>query len=81
VLPFRASTLLSTWAAWPYNGGSGRAAEDFPYLTMGGDWTPNGSDSVLGEVGGEELVDTVESGTPALYARGDFTLRSRNLTR
>lgn len=74
LFPFRASALDSAWPAWPYNSGSGRAAEDFPYLTMGGTWPAAGSDTVLGELGQESLVDVGSS----LYSARDFTLRSRS---
>lgn len=83
VLPYRTSLLLSTWASWAYNSGSGRVVEDLPYLSMGGTWVPPGdesqSDEVLGEVMGQRLVDTVVSSSTVQYEAFDFLLRSRNV--
>lgn len=80
MLPFRASSLDSSWPSWAYNSGSGRTAEDFPYLTMGGTWPETGSDVVLGEVGREDLADVQSGGSSTIYSMAEFTLRSRNLT-
>jgi hypothetical protein len=80
LFPFRVSLVDSTWPTWPYNGGAGRAAEDFPYLTMGGSWPASGSDVVLGEVGKQDLVDVLVGGVQQIYASGEFTLRSSSLT-
>lgn len=79
-LPFRASLLESTWASYMYNSGTGRAAPDLPYLTMGGDWPAAGSDTVLGEVGQEQLRTGYTSGAAALLSSRDFTLRSTSTT-
>lgn len=82
-LPYRASLLRSDFASYMYNSGIGRAVEDLPYLSMGGTWVPPGdssqTDTVLGEVMGQRLVDTVVSGSPVQYEAFDFTLRSRNV--
>jgi hypothetical protein len=75
-LPFRASLLRSDWASYLYNAGSGRVAADLPYLPMGGAWPAAGSDTVLGELGQEQLRTTVVSGTAVQYSSVDFTLRS-----
>lgn len=76
VLPFRASLLESGWASYMYNGGAGRLAEDFRYLTMGGTWPAAGADTVLGEIGQEQLRTVYSGGQAVQYASRDFTLRS-----
>jgi len=78
-LPFAASELRSDFASYLYNGGSGRAVEALPFLTMGGDWPESGSDTVLGEVLGSRLTSTVVSGNTVEYEAFDFVLRSRNV--
>jgi len=76
-LPFQPTYYAPTWAAYLYNAGASRAAEDFPYLSMGGTWAATGADVVLGEVG-QELLRDVGS---AQYSSVEFTLRSSQLAR